>query len=66
MPRRKRLKQNAKGQYTESKKVEDIQDHIDDMINKYVDKFSDVNIDDLQRILLSKGLFVLSMRRTFG
>ena len=66
MTKRKRLKKNSNGQYTNNDgKVEEIRKYIETMINEYVDHFSDVHIDDLEILLLHNELYHISMKRCF-
>lgn len=63
MNKRKRLKKNSKGQYTNNDgKVEEICKYIETMINEYVDHFSDVHIDDLELLLLHNELYYIAMK----
>ena len=66
MTKRKRLKKNSKGQYTNNDgKVEEIREYVKTMINGYIDHFSDVHIDDLEILLLHNELYNISMKRFF-
>ena len=63
MNKRKRLKKNSKGQYTDNDgKVEEISKYIETMINEYIDHFPDVHIDDLELLLLHNELYYIAIK----